>query len=92
MSGILIPTGKCIDGGDGFNPDGFPVFELSGDVHFAIRIGYAYHYGYDPGGLTVGITCGNKTCVNPKHMVLCDAKGENIRQPEYHPEYHPERN
>ena len=87
MCKVLVPTGECIDTGEGFNPDGFPVFDLGTGISFASRVGYALHYGYDPGAWEVGMTCGDKSCVNPRHMVLTDCEGVEIKQPEYAPGY-----
>lgn len=41
------------------------------------RFSYALHYGKDPGGLNVARSCGNSSCVNPKHLALSSKKNSH---------------
>lgn len=62
----------------GSTGSGYPRPRIDGELAMLHRLSYAHRYGpipaYDPRGLIVCHSCGNRLCINPQHMYLGFAK------------------
>lgn len=59
---------ECWEWGERLYPNGYGRFDKDGKTYMAHRVVYESEVGPIPDGLNLDHICGNKKCVNPKHL------------------------
>lgn len=66
--------GECLLWTASTYPNGYGKMNIKGISCLVHRVAYEFHFGEIPDSLEIHHTCENKTCINPKHLMITTRK------------------